>query len=95
VLRENFGIDLDDRRPRHLDTLSGRRFDYVITVCDKVREVCPEFGDDPRPVHWSIPDPAAAEDTHPAFVEAARELDTRIGHLLAVFAATAPPEVQP
>ncbi|GLY37544.1 ArsR family transcriptional regulator [Amycolatopsis sp. NBRC 101858] len=95
VLREDFGIELDDRRPRHLDTLTGHRFDYVITVCDKVREVCPDFGDDPRPVHWSIPDPAAAEDTHPAFADVARELDTRIGHLLAVFAATAPREVQP
>ena len=48
VLREQFGIDIADQRPRHLDTLAGRRFDYVITLCDKVREVCPEFGDHPR-----------------------------------------------
>jgi protein-tyrosine-phosphatase/DNA-binding transcriptional ArsR family regulator len=95
VLREEFGVDLHDRRPRHLDTLAGRRFDHVITVCDKVREVCPGFGGDSRPVHWSLPDPAAAEDTYPAFVRVAREIDTRIGHLLSVFATTAHPDVRP
>ncbi len=60
VLRDEYGIDIADQRPRHLDTLPGRRFDYVITLCDKVREVCPEFGDHPRRIHWSIPDPAAS-----------------------------------
>ncbi|MFD0009191.1 ArsR family transcriptional regulator [Streptomyces sp. NPDC127178] len=60
VLREQHGIDISGQRPRHLDTLLGRRFDYVISLCDKVREVCPDFGDQSRLVHWSIPDPAAA-----------------------------------
>ena len=70
VLRDEFGIDIAGRHPRHLDTLTGRRFDYVITLCDKAREVCPEFGDESRRIHWSIPDPAAAGDaigTYPAF----------------------------
>jgi protein-tyrosine-phosphatase/DNA-binding transcriptional ArsR family regulator len=91
VLREEFGITLADRRPRHLDTLAGRRFDHVITLCDKVREVCPGF--DSRPVHWSIPDPAAG--TYPDFARIAAEIDTRVRHLLPVLAATPRPEVQP
>ncbi|MGW0017612.1 arsenate reductase/protein-tyrosine-phosphatase family protein [Rhodococcus sp. NPDC003382] len=94
VLREEFGIDLGDRRPRHLDTLAGRRFGTVVTLCDKAREVCPEFGDDDtRRIHWSIPDPAAAggadEDTYPAFRATATEIDTRIGYLIATL--TTPP----
>lgn len=90
VLREHYGIDVAAQRPRHLDTFTGRRFDHVVTLCDKVREVCPEFGDRARRIHWSIPDPAAVEDTggagHPAFVRTAAEIDTRVRHLLATIA---------
>ncbi|WP_243714542.1 ArsR family transcriptional regulator [Actinomadura bangladeshensis] len=83
VLNEHYGIDISGRRPRHLDTLDGRRFDYVISLCDKVREVCPEFDGHPRRVHWSIPDPAAAGETgSAAFVRAAAEIDTRVRYLL-------------
>ncbi|MEV4461015.1 ArsR family transcriptional regulator [Microbispora sp. NPDC049633] len=92
VLREQYGIDIADRRPRHLDALRGRRFDYVITLCDKVREACPEFGDHARCVHWSIPDPAAAgrseQDVHAAIGQATADIDTRVRHLLPVLAQT-------
>jgi protein-tyrosine-phosphatase/DNA-binding transcriptional ArsR family regulator len=98
VLREQHGIDISGQRPRHLDALLGLRFDYVISLCDKVREVCPDFGDQPRLVHWSIPDPAAASGPgpvgHPAFVRTAAEIDTRIRYLLPLLIPT-PQEVQP
>src|SRR5258708_1912851 len=55
-----YGIDLSGRRSKHLSEFSTHRFDYVITLCDRVREVCPEFPGGPEPSHWSIPDPAAA-----------------------------------
>ncbi|MEV6876230.1 MarR family transcriptional regulator [Amycolatopsis sp. NPDC051128] len=83
VLRDEFGIDLAGQRPRHLDTLAGRRFDHVITLCDKAREACPEFPHHPRRRHWSIPDPAAARDPGDrAFRLTAAEIDTRVRHLL-------------
>ncbi|WP_369275515.1 ArsR family transcriptional regulator [Streptomyces sp. R11] len=98
VLRDQHGIDISGQRPRHLDTLLGRRFDYVISLCDKVREVCPDFGDHSRLVHWSIPDPAAVGGPgpvgHPAFVRTAAEIDTRIRYLLPLL-IPAPQEVQP
>src|SRR6266568_3505748 len=57
--------------PKPLSAFAGRGFNYVITLCDRVREVCPEFPGHPGYLHWSIPDPAAAggseEDTYPAF----------------------------
>ena len=58
VMREH-GLDPTGRRSKHLVELTGQRFDYVITLCDKVREVCPEFPGGPQAIHWSIPDPAA------------------------------------
>ena len=98
VLREQHGIDISGQRPRHLDTLNGRRFDYVISLCDKVREVCPDFDGHPRLIHWSIPDPAATAgpgpDGHPAFVRTAAEINTRIHYLLPLL-TPAPQEVQP
>jgi protein-tyrosine-phosphatase/DNA-binding transcriptional ArsR family regulator len=94
VLRDRYSIDISGQRPRHLDTLAGRRFDYVITLCDKAREVCPEFGGDPRRVHWSIPDPASAggsdRASYPAFTRSAADIDTRIRYLLPVLATRTP-----
>ncbi|MGW4155389.1 arsenate reductase/protein-tyrosine-phosphatase family protein [Micromonospora chersina] len=95
VLRDSYGIDVADKRPRHLDTVAGRRFDYVITLCDRAREVCPEFPRHPRRIHWSIPDPASAGDGEqtalPAFTRTAADIDTRIRHLLPVLEQGGPP----
>lgn len=99
VLRTEYGIDVATQRPRHLDTMLGRRFDYVISLCDRVREICPEFPEHPRRAHWSIPDPATADDTdkasYPAFQRTAAEIDTRIRYLLPTLALTSHQEVQP
>jgi protein-tyrosine-phosphatase len=80
------GIDIGANRTKHLDEFVHRRFDVVVTLCDRVREVCPPFPSHPELVHWSIPDPAHAgatnRESYPAFVETAAELETRIRYLL-------------
>lgn len=82
-----YGIDIRANQAKHIDTFAGQRFDYVISLCDRVREVCPEFPGHPTMIHWSIPDPAAEpgseEQTYPAFLRVAADLRTRIGFLLA------------
>lgn len=75
------GVDLSGSRPRHLDEFTGEHFDYVITLCDRVREVRPEFPGHPEAVHWSMPDPSREPDAHPAFQRTAAELSERIGFL--------------
>jgi len=75
-----WGIDISGRRAKHLDTLAGQRFGYVISLCDRVREVCPEFPGHPQTMHWSIPDPSG--EGYPGFRRVAAELRTRIGFLL-------------
>lgn len=91
VMADEFGIDIADQQPRHVDTLDGRRFDYVITLCDKARETWPEFPQHQRRIHWSIPDPAAGgadKAGYTSFQHTAAEIDTRVRHLLPVLAAS-------
>ena len=91
VMRER-GIEIGGRRPKHLGEFAGQRFDYVISLCDRVREVCPEFPGGPELIHWSIPDPArepgSDEETLPAFERTADELGVRIGFLIEAIEAT-------
>jgi len=92
VLRRR-GIDISGNRTKHLDEFVAQRFDTVITLCDRVREVCPEFPSEPERVHWSVPDPAAEGETnrssYPAFERTAVELETRIDFRLLQLAGNA------
>jgi ArsR family transcriptional regulator, arsenate/arsenite/antimonite-responsive transcriptional repressor / arsenate reductase (thioredoxin) len=96
VMRER-GVDISGRRSKHLSEFAGQRFDYVISLCDRVREVCPEFPGGPELIHWSIPDPArepgSDEETLPAFDRTAAELRTRIGFLIEAIDPTTVREV--
>lgn len=89
AMREAFGIDLTGQTSKPLDVFAGERFDWVISLCDRVREVCPEFPGCPETVHWSLRNPVTGEPddvTYPLFRETAAELSARIGFLLAVLA---------
>jgi len=77
----NRGIDISTNRTKHFDELASRRLDVVITLCDRVREVCPEFPSHPRVVHWSIVDPATT-GSYRAFERTASELEARIRFFL-------------
>jgi ArsR family transcriptional regulator, arsenate/arsenite/antimonite-responsive transcriptional repressor / arsenate reductase (thioredoxin) len=81
VMRER-GIDIGGRRSNDLNEFTAQRFDHVISLCDRVRERCPDFPGPPAVAHWSIADPAADEHGYPAFVRTADELSTRIEFLL-------------
>jgi protein-tyrosine-phosphatase/DNA-binding transcriptional ArsR family regulator len=85
LMRER-GVDISGWRSKHLSEFARQHFDYVISLCDRVREVCPEFPGAPELIHWSIPDPAREPgtdvETLPAFEHTASELCDRIGFLV-------------
>jgi len=80
-------IDISQQHSKHLDSFASQSFDYIITVCDRVREVCPLFPDEPECVHWSFADPAAVDDPaarEHAFQRTAEQLAIRTRHLLSL-----------
>jgi protein-tyrosine-phosphatase/DNA-binding transcriptional ArsR family regulator len=87
------GIDISGHGTTHVDEVTGTRFDQVVTLCDKVREICPEFPGEVVAAHWSMADPAGGgaddDETYPAFVRTADELEVRIPHLIAALSQRA------
>lgn len=60
---DEIGVDISEQESKTLDRYLGEPFDYVITVCDDANEACPFFPGAERRLHWSLPDPSAAEGT--------------------------------
>lgn len=54
------GIDSSWARSKSVEEYLGQTFDYVITVCDQARQVCPVFPGVHESLHWGYEDPAEA-----------------------------------
>jgi arsenate reductase len=51
------GVDISHQRSQSVDEFLGEEFDYVITLCDNARELCPYFPGEKARLHWPIDDP--------------------------------------
>jgi arsenate reductase len=63
------GIDISKHTSNHIDEYQDMNFDYVITVCDHAREVCPFFPSGAEKFHYNFPDPAKATGTAEEIME--------------------------
>ena len=61
VMRE-VGIDISNNQSKSIEEFRGIHFDYVVTVCDHAREVCPFFPGD-EILHKSFEDPSSFKGT--------------------------------
>jgi len=52
------GIDLSRHRSKSLDEFQGMEFDYVVTVCDRAKGICPSFPGGKVILHQAFDDPA-------------------------------------
>jgi arsenate reductase len=61
---QEIGIDISMGKPDLVDEYLKDTFDYVITVCDHAKEVCPVFtGEVQHRLHIGFDDPAEATGT--------------------------------
>ena len=83
---DDAGLDRSWARSKSVDEFLGQPFDYVITVCDQARQVCPVFPGEGERLHWGYEDPTSVEGTDEdrlAAVEATLTMmATRIGQFV-------------
>jgi len=53
------GIDISSHRSKSSDEFLDMKFDYVVTVCDQAKQVCPFFPGGKESIHKGFENPAA------------------------------------
>jgi arsenate reductase len=79
------GLDTAGLRSKSVREFFGRRFDYVITVCDRARESCPVFPGSGESLHWGYDDPSEAQGTEEERTAAFRRVFTQISERIGLF----------
>jgi arsenate reductase len=78
VMKE-IGIDISNGYPKSVDQFINEPFDYVITVCDHAKEVCPVFtGIVGTQLHIGFDDPAMANGTEEEVLQVYRRVRDEI-----------------
>jgi arsenate reductase len=86
AMRE-LGVDISGHRSKSVDEFAGRQFDYVLTVCDNAKEVCPIFPNQTVTIHHSFEDPAALQGSEEQRLAAFRRIRDELREYLKAFPA--------
>ena len=87
AMRE-LGIDIGGQKPESIDKYITKSFDYVITVCDGAKEVCPVFtGNVKNRLHIGFDDPAAASGSEEVILPVYRRVRDEIKEAFSKFYA--------
>ncbi len=92
ILREK-GIDITGKKTQKVFDLftEGRRYHYVITVCDEASaERCPIFPGAVKKLHWSFPDPSTLTGSHQEKLTKIRTVRNTIEHTIRKWLTTNP-----
>lgn len=72
-------IDISNAYSKDVNNFLNESFDYVVTVCDNAKEVCPVFnGSVKNKIHLGFIDPAEAEGTDEEILNVYRDVRDEI-----------------
>ena len=80
------GIDASWARSKSVAEFRDQTFDYVVTVCDQARQVCPVFPGVHETLHWGYEDPAEATGTEEERLVVFRRVFVALGERVQQFA---------
>ncbi|MEO6694975.1 MAG: arsenate reductase ArsC [Ignavibacteria bacterium] len=73
------GIDVSKAVPKDVAKFTSESFDFVVTVCDNAKEMCPVFtGKVKKHLHLGFVDPADAKGTEEEILNEYREIREEI-----------------
>jgi len=80
------GVDISSQTSDHVDEFLTIDFDYVISLCDNARDICPIFSGKTRMIHRAFEDPTFVMGSTEAILAAFR----RTRDLIRTFVETLP-----
>lgn len=86
---ESAGIDTTGLRSKSLTELVDEPFDYVVTLCDDARVVCPIFPGADQSLHWGYRDPASVEGSDAERLAAFQGVFIQLGERIRQFVLVA------
>lgn len=85
---EEIAIDLSEHKPKSIQQYMNDEFDFVITLCDRMRNECPSTFKESINVYWGIPDPKDFDGTEEEklryFKDVRNQLVSRINLFLSI-----------
>ena len=80
------GVDISKNTSNHVSEYQSIHFDFVITVCDHAKEVCPYFPSDAKMIHHNFEDPSKVKGTEEEIAAAFRKVRNEIKEFCAQLA---------
>jgi arsenate reductase len=72
------GVDVSGQYPKHIDDLLNIDFDYVITLCDNAKEICPVYPGKTKMIHKPFSDPSFLTGSDETVMNAFRKVRDEI-----------------
>ena len=79
------GINISENTSNNVDEYKDIKFDFVITVCDNAKELCPVFPSS-NVIHKSFPDPAKSRGKEAELMKVYSQVSSNLKKFMEQFA---------